>query len=253
MKVSVVTAVFNGAETIADTLDSVAAQTYPDVEHVVVDGGSRDNTLEVVKQHGRRVARLISERDRGVYDGMNKGIRAATGEVIGTLNADDVYADPDVLARVAAAFADPSVEVCYGDLVYVKRDDTSAVVRYWKAGNYERDALRQGWFPPHPTFFVRRALYERGGLFNIDYPLGGDVELMMRLLWKHQAKAVYIPNVQVKMRLGGISNASLRSIIRQNVVIREAARLNGLEMENAFVYYVRKLAGRARQFVVRPR
>ena len=217
-----------------------------------MDGGSKDNTLEVVKQHGRRVARLISERDRGVYDGMNKGVRAATGEVVGTLNSDDLYADNEVLARVAATFSDPSVDVSYGDLVYVRKENTDSVVRYWKAGPYERESLRHGWFPPHPTFFVRRSMYERGGLFNISYPLGGDVELMLRLLWKYEAKAAYIPHVLVRMRLGGISNAGLGAIVRQNMAIRQAAREVGLEMDNALVYYMRKLAGRATQFLVRP-
>jgi glycosyltransferase involved in cell wall biosynthesis len=252
VKISVITAVFNGEATIADNLRSVAAQDWPDVEHIVMDGASRDRTPETVRQQGGPKVRLISEPDRGVYDAMNKGIRQATGEVIGLLNADDVYADEHVLRRVSEAMADPTVDACYGDLLYVRREQPDKVVRYWKAGEFDPERLRAGWFPPHPTFYVRRIVYERCGLFDLQYPLGGDVEFMMRALGKYHVRPTYIPQVMVRMRLGGISNANLANVVRQNMAIRRAAKVNGIPMNNAVSYYTRKLAERMTQFLSRP-
>ncbi|CAB3880994.1 PGL/p-HBAD biosynthesis glycosyltransferase [Achromobacter dolens] len=163
MKISIITVVFNGATTIGDTLDSVNDQTYPDVEHVVIDGGSRDNTLDIVKARGRRVGKLVSERDRGIYDAMNKGLKFATGDVIGFLNADDFYVDPAVLEDVAKVFADERVQACYGDLLYVSQEQQDKIVRYWKSSDFVSGAFGRGWVPPHPTFFVRREVYEKLG------------------------------------------------------------------------------------------
>jgi len=252
VKISIITAVFNGEATIADALRSVASQDWADVEHIVVDGASRDRTCDVVRQQGGPKVRLISEPDRGVYDAMNKGIQQATGDIIGLLNADDSYADEHVLSHVAEVMADPKVDACYGDLVYVRRDESDKVVRYWKAGEYDPRSLRHGWFPPHPTFYVRREVYQRCGLFDLRYPLGGDVEFMMRALGKYHVRPKYIPRVMVRMRLGGISNASFSNILRQNVVIRRSARGNGIPLSNAFWYYTCKLADRMQQFLTRP-
>lgn len=225
--VSVVTVVKNGRRTIAECLASVAGQSAQP-EHVVVDGASTDGTLELLRR-APGVARLSSEPDSGIYEAMNKGIRMATGEVVGTLNADDMYAAPDVLAAVARVFEDPSVEACYGDLEYVDRNDLTRVVRRWKAGPLKKEGFLRGWMPPHPTFFVRRRVYERYGVFRTDLGSAADYELMLRFLYRFGVKAAYIPRVLVRMRTGGASNRSLAARIRANRMDREAWRVNGLK------------------------
>lgn len=248
MRITVVTVCFNAAATIADTLDSVARQAHPEVEHLVIDGASRDATLEVVRAHGQRVARLVSEPDRGIYDAMNKGIQLAQGEVIGFLNADDVYADSGVLSRVAAAFEDPAVDACYADLEYVDPARGGKVVRRWKSSPFAPGAFAKGWCPPHPTFFVRRDVYRRLGGFDLSRPIGTDVVLMLSFLEVHRIRARYVPGVWVKMRVGGESNASVRNVVRQNLVILDAARDLGVPI-NPLRFLVHKLADRFGQIV----
>lgn len=251
LKISIVTAVYNGASTLAETIDSIAAQTHPDIEHIVIDGGSTDGTQAIVEARRSNIARFVSERDKGVYDAMNKGIRMATGEVVATLNSDDIYAGPNVLQAVAERFQDPEVDVCYGDLVYVKRDAPEHVVRYWRSCEFNKDSLTRGWYPPHPTFFARRQMFESLGPFSPDFPIGGDVELMIRFL-SHARKVAYIPQLMSRMRLGGISNSKLSTIYTQNVAVRRALRTNSIDAENLASYSVRKLVSRLSQFVVRP-
>lgn len=197
-------------------------------EHLVIDGGSTDGTAEIVGRFGDAVARFISEPDDGIYDAMNKGIALATGEVVGILNADDLYADDRVLPDVAKVFEDPSVDSCYGDLVYVEPSDTRRVVRTWRAGAFRKDLFYQGWMPPHPTFFVRRAVYDKFGLFNLSLGFAADYELMLRFLLRHGISTVYIPRVLVRMRAGGVSNLSLRNRLRANRMDRKAWKVNGL-------------------------
>jgi glycosyltransferase involved in cell wall biosynthesis len=252
VKISVVTAVYNGAATIEQTLQSVAGQSHPDIEHILVDGASTDGTLEVVHQSGCRIAKVISEPDRGVYEAMNKGVAAASGEIVAILNADDWYSHRNALDDIARCFDSSAVDICYSDIVYVRRDDPTRVVRYWRAGPYDGvRSLARGWYPPHSGFFARRALYERLGPFSPAYPLAGDVELMIRFL-KHATEVRYLPKVVTRMRLGGISNARFSTVYRQNVVIRRALRHNGIEPENLVSYSARKLARRFAQFVTRP-
>ena len=227
MKFSIVTVAMNGAGTIEDAIDSVAAQTYGDVEHVIVDGGSTDGTVEIIKRHNGGIARWVSEPDRGIYDAMNKGITMATGDVIGMLNADDVYADERVLEDIASSFAARGVDSCYGDLVYVDRK-SGRVVRYWRAGECREGLFKKGWHPPHPTFFVRRAVYEKYGLFDQSLTIAADYEIMLRFLVRHRISAVYIPRVIVKMRDGGVSNRSIRNIVLANAECYLAWKRNGL-------------------------
>jgi glycosyltransferase involved in cell wall biosynthesis len=249
-RISVVTVCWNSAATIEDTLRSVAGQTHPDVEHVVIDGASSDRTLEIVKRFPH-VARLVSERDRGIYDAMNKGLALATGEIIGTLNADDFYADNDALAQVAAAFADPSVEIVYGDLCYVGEHDTSRIVRYWRSSDFQPGLFRHGWCPPHPSFFVRRTAYERYGNFDLSYRIASDVDLTMRFLEVHRARARHIPRVLVSMRMGGTTNRSLRNILNQNREIWRSMKKHGLRPGLA-TFLGGKILSRATQFLRRP-
>jgi len=228
MKITVITATYNSAATIRDTLACIASQTHRDVEHIIVDAVSTDNTLEIVKEFPH-VAKTICEKDNGLYDAMNKGVKAATGEVIGILNSDDFYTSNVVLEKVAAAFEDPNVDAVYGDLQYVKHDDVTRVIRTWRAGKYKKKYFHYGWMPPHPTFFVRSNLYRKAGLFNTSLRSAADYELMLRMLVKYDARAHYIPEVLVKMRVGGVSNASLKNRLRANREDREAWRLNGLK------------------------
>ncbi len=225
--ISVITATFNSASTVCDCLESVSAQRSS-VEHIIVDGGSTDDTLERVASFPH-VARIVSEPDRGIYDAMNKGIALATGEVIGILNSDDLYAHPDVLARVAEVFSDSRIDSCYGDLVYVHPADTRRVVRKWKSDSFLGSSFYWGWMPPHPTFFVRRSLYEKFGMFNLSLGSAADYELMLRFLVKHRATSAYIPEILVRMRAGGVSNASINNRVKANRMDRHAWEVNGLK------------------------
>jgi glycosyltransferase len=232
MKISVVTTLRNAVNTIGDCLDSVAAQTHAPREHIVMDGASEDGSLALLQQCADQLAVLVSEPDGGTYFGLNKGIARATGEVVGLLHADDVYADPQVLARVAAAFADPAVQAVYGDLQYVARAEPRRVIRYWRAGPYRPARLRWGWMPPHPTLFLRRSLYERFGVFNTRYRIAADYDLMLRMLTRLEAAGEgavrYLPQVLVRMRLGGVSNRSLRTVARKSWEDYRALRANGV-------------------------
>ena len=226
-KISIITATYNSAASLNDCLVSVRSQKIA-AEHIIVDGASKDATLEIARSYPH-VSRIISEPDNGIYDAMNKGIIASTGEIIGILNSDDFYFDNQVLSRVMDVFSDPAVSACYGDLQYVDPTDTTKVTRTWKSCRFDRKAFYWGWMPPHPTFFVRRSLYEQFGKFNLELGSAADYELMLRFLLRYQIKAVHIPNFLVKMRAGGVSNASLRNRLMANRKDRLAWLVNGLK------------------------
>ena len=228
MRISIITAAYNSAATIADTLRSVAEQTHPDKEHVIVDGLSKDDTLSIVAQFPH-VAQCRSEKDKGIYDAMNKGLTMVTGDVVAILNSDDFYENEYVLSKVAAAFEDPTVQVVYGDLVYIDPGKNNRITRYWKAGTYTASSFHYGWMPPHPAFFVRRQVYEELGNFNASLSCSADYEIILRMLLKHRLKAVYLPETMVRMREGGISNASLKHRWRANREDHKAWQLNGLK------------------------
>lgn len=250
MKISVITVCFNSEATIEDTLRSVAAQTHPDVEHIIVDGNSSDGTMAIVDRYRGGLAKVVSEPDRGAYDAMNKGIALASGDVVGFLNADDVYADSAALESIAAAFGTPGVEACYADLVYVDRQDMSKIIRYWQSKEYRYGLFRAGWMPPHPTFFVRRDVFERLGGFDLQYRLQSDFELTMRFLEVHRIKAAYIPRILVNMRMGGMSNNSYLNILKGNLEAYRACRKNGIPVGIFFI--LRKLCSRLPQFFAKP-
>lgn len=215
MKFSIITVCYNSEQTITDTLKSIASQVNVELEHIVIDGASEDNSLSIVKQFSH-VSKILSESDKGIYDAMNKGIALATGDVLCTLNSDDFYANDDVLAEVAKVFLDPNIDACYGDLVYVKQDNTKQVVRFWKSRNYESCSFKSGWVPAHPTFFARKSIYDRLGSFDLNYKIAADFELLFRFIEQNKIKTKYIPEVLVKMRLGGTTNKNLLNILRQN-------------------------------------
>jgi glycosyltransferase involved in cell wall biosynthesis len=228
MKITIITATYNSASTVRDTLESVSMQRYPSVEHIVVDGSSKDETMDIVKEFPH-VSRVVSEKDNGIYDAMNKGLKLATGDVVGILNSDDFYDSPEIISQVMNAFNDPSIDVVYGDLQYVKQNNVHVITRTWKSGQYKRNHFYYGWMPPHPTFFVRRKIYEEVGFFNTDLRSAADYEMMLRILVKHNMRACYIPQVLVKMRSGGMSNASLKNRLRANREDRKAWTLNELK------------------------
>lgn len=249
--VTVVTVVFNGAGTLEHAIKSVISQDYDNIEYIVVDGGSSDGTLEIINRYSDSIDYWVSARDSGIYDAMNKGIGLASGEVIGFINADDFYSSPAVVGHVAEVFKDANVDACYGDLCYVRQDDVSALVRYWRSSDFMPGSFKRGWCPPHPTFFVRRGIYERLGNFDLGFKLAADVELMMRFLEVHRIRTIRIPEVLVKMRMGGATNRSFANILRQNREILRALRQHGLP-SSLVSLLGSKLISRGRQFVVRP-
>lgn len=226
MKLSLITACYNSSATLPDTLASVQAQRGAVFEYIIVDGASTDGTVGIIETAGDWVSRWVSEADAGIYDALNKGISLASGEVVGFLHADDVFADDLVLTSIASCFEDPAVDACYGDLVYVRRDDPERAVRCWHAGDFQRTRLRWGWMPPHPTFYVRRTLYEQYGGFDNRYRIAADYDCMLRLLLRLDGRVVYLPKVLVRMRLGGASNRSIGNIVRKSVEDYRVMRAN---------------------------
>lgn len=250
MKVSIVTVTFNSAATVADTLRSVATQTHPDIEHIIVDGASTDATLRIVADSGGHVARTISERDRGIYDAMNKGIAAATGELVGFLNSDDVLAHDRVIATIVATMSDPALDACFGDLVYVRQDDLDIVVRYWKSRPYAPGLCRRGWMPAHPTFYARKAVYRSFGDFDLSFRLQSDFEMSLRLFEMHGIRTAYIPETLVRMREGGVSNRNVRNVLKGNLEAARACRKHGFS--GGVLFVAGKLLSRVPQFFARP-
>jgi glycosyltransferase involved in cell wall biosynthesis len=246
MKISVITACYNSAETIADTLKSVTEQSYPDIEYILIDGASTDNTLSIAEQYKNRITRIESGRDGGIYFALNKGLSLATGDIIAFLHADDVYAHKDVLAHVAAEFKRSGADSLYGDLNYVDRNDLSKVIRRWVSGSYSKNLFRKGWMPPHPSFFLRRTCYEKHGNFNTGFKTAADYELMLRMLHVKKVSVTYLPEVLVLMRTGGVSNASFGNRIRANREDRKAWQVNGIKP--ALLTLIRKPLSKLKQF-----
>lgn len=213
--ISIITVCFNSAATIADTLKSLANQKNVNVEHILIDGASTDTTLQIIKRYTGS-AIVVSEPDLGIYDAMNKGIRLATGGVIGILNSDDCYMDNNVLEEVAQVFLDPTVMACYGDLIYVRQDHMGQIVRFWESTTYKPGLFKFGWMPAHPTFFVRTSVYDHLGAFDFKYKIAADFELLFRFIEQNRIKTVYLPKVLIKMRLGGTTNKNIANVVTQN-------------------------------------
>ncbi len=228
MKISIVTATYNSEKTISDTIKSVNLQSYDNVEHIIIDGGSTDNTLGVIQSLPSRVSQVISEQDNGIYDAMNKGIKLATGDVIGILNSDDFYKSNDILEIVAREFMDNNIDCLYADLEYVSAENPMKVVRYWKSKSYKNGMFQKGWHPAHPTFFIKRECYKKYGSFNLDFRIAADYEIMLRFLEKYKLKSSYINKTFVCMRVGGESNRNILNIIKANIESYNAWKVNGL-------------------------
>jgi len=230
MKISIITVCFNSAATINDTLRSVADQTHADIEHIVVDGASADQTLALVRANASDKLKLISEPDQGIYDAMNKGIAAASGEFVGFLNGDDMFAQASSVSDLVAAVRLADADAVYADLVYVRAGDTNAVVRFWRSGKFSASRLRFGWMPPHPTFYVRRELLQQVGGFDASMRIAADYDLMLRVLSRPGIRVAYVRNVLVKMRLGGASNQTLKGIFhksREDLRALKSSRVGG--------------------------
>lgn len=249
LKMSIVTVCLNGVGTIGDTLASVNSQTHADIEHLVIDGGSTDGTQQLVQRQARRLAYFVSERDRGIYDAMNKGLAAATGDIVGFLNADDVFATAESAAHIAAAF-ESGVDVCYGDVVYVAAAKPERVIRYWRAGRYTRGLCATGWAPPHPTLYVRREAMLKHGGFDTTMRIAADFEFALRLLDVVGLSVRYVPEVLVRMRAGGASNRSFKAVLRGQRELAAALRSHGLP--SGWLWSARRLASRIPQMLRRP-
>lgn len=248
---SIITVSLNSAVTIRDAIESVLAQDYQDIEYIVVDGASQDDTMKIVREYRRRIAKSISAPDNNIYDAMNAGIGLASGDVIGFINSDDFYASCKAISTVAAVFERTGVDAVYGDLCYVGRNDVSRVVRYWRSAPFIPGSFARGWCPPHPTFFVRRSVYQRLGGFDPEFPVAGDIELMMRFLEVHRISSEHLPVVLVKMRMGGQTNQSIRNVVQQNRRWMAALRKHGLE-DSWPRFLAHKAWSRAGQFITRP-
>lgn len=247
MKLSLITSALNSKSFIESSLLSVTSQTYPDIEHIIIDGGSIDGTLEIIarfqsdssrgldssslpsalRSEPARVTRVVSEPDNGIYDALNKGIIMATGDVIGFLHADDLYADKTVIEKVVKVMSQNNCDSCYGDLLYIDKNDTNKTIRYWKSSPFDSALLKKGWMPPHPTFFVKRAVYEKFGVFDTSFKIAADYELMMRFLGRYGISTCYIPGVLIKMRIGGASNRSI-----SNILLKSSEDLRIMRMHN---------------------
>jgi glycosyltransferase len=249
VKISVITVTYNSASTIVDTLKSVVSQTHADIEHLIIDGGSKDDTLALIAAQGTR-ARVVSEPDRGIYDAMNKGLRMATGDIVGFLNSDDVYASPEVLASIAHAAEQRRADAVFGDLVYINPSRPKPLVRYWRAGKFTMRGLKLGWMPPHPTLYVRRRIMQEVGPFDADLRVAADYEFILRLLKRPGLRIAYVPRVLVHMRVGGASNKSVPAMLtksREDLGALRRHRVGGIA--TLIFKNLRKLP----QFVRRPR
>jgi len=230
MKISIITITYNSAATVEDTIKSVVMQDYPNVEYLIIDGKSKDATLQIVEKYKDKISKIVSEKDKGLYDALNKGIKHASGDIIGMLHSDDLYSNPQVISKIVKTFQDnPEAEGVYADLVFVNRNDTDKVMRTWESGTYQEGDFLKGWMPPHPTFFVKKAAYEKHGGFNTELKLSADYELMLRLIHKNQIKLAYLNEVIVKMRMGGVSNVSFFVKLKANLEDKMAWKINGIK------------------------
>lgn len=252
MKISIITATYNSAQTLSDTIESVLNQTYQNIEYIIVDGVSSDNTLDIArsyqKEFGGRM-RIVSEPDKGIYDALNKGIALATGDVIGFIHADDLLAKSVIVDDIANAFGEINCKILYGDLHYVNHENTK-VIRNWKSGLYSKRQLKLGWMPPHPTLYVRRDLYQKIGTFNTQYRISADYDFMLRALnYIDEKDVVYLPKVMVNMRVGGVSNSGFA-----NIRLKMKEDLRALKDNNykiGLVVLMLKNLSKIRQFILK--
>ena len=248
MKVSIITATLNNRDTIEDCLNSIYNQSYKDIEHIIIDGGSSDGTLEFLSNY-KNSSIIVSEPDDGIYYALNKGLILASGDIIGFLHADDIYADKTVIDKIVSNFERHNVESCYGDLIYVSKKNTEKTVRYWKSCTYKKGLFQKGWMPPHPAFFVKKSVYDQYGCFDTNFRIAADYEIMVRFLERNGVSTFYINKVLVKMRTGGTSNRSLRNILLKSKEDYRARKKNNVS--NALSAVLLKNLSKIPQFLGR--
>lgn len=234
LKVSIITVCYNSQSTIRNTILSVLEQTYDTIEYIIIDGASEDSTVAIINSYENEFngrMKWISEKDNGIYDAMNKGIYLASGDLIGILNSDDVFFNNMVVEKIVREFDINNYEGVYGDLIYIEKIKMNEKVkRQWKAGEFERGSFVKGWHPPHPTLFLRKDVYKKYGIFNTDYKIAADIDFMFRIFEKGLIKTKYIPEIIIKMQIGGRSNKNLISIIRNNIECYRSLRANGISI-----------------------
>jgi glycosyltransferase involved in cell wall biosynthesis len=236
LKISLITVTYNSAKTLQDAISSVAKQVHPDIEYIIVDGDSKDGTVDIIKENESTITKWVSEQDKGMYDAMNKGIKMATGDVVGILNSDDFFFDPNVLSKIAAAFNSYSTDAIIGDIVFVDDKDPEKIIRRYSAKKWKPSKFAWGYMPPHPSFFVRKNFFEKLGYYKIDYKIAADYELLIRFLLKGSLRWKYLTIVTTKMRMGGLSTQGLQSLITLNKEIARGCRENQVYTNLAMIY-----------------
>ena len=229
MKVSIITVCFNSALTLRDTIDSVLSQDHKDIEYIIIDGGSTDGTTAIIQEYGLAITKWVSEPDRGIYDAMNKGIGMASGDVIGFLNSDDMYMNQSSISQLIHKMNEEHADCVFADLIYVDSKKINRVLRYYNSGHFKPSRFQFGWMPAHPTFLAKKTIYDRVGIFSLQYKIAADYELLIRILWKDRAKYAYLPKPVVKMRAGGISTAGLSHSLLLNQENVMACRAHGIK------------------------
>jgi len=247
MKISIITATFNSASSIAECIYSVNNQCFKNIEHIIIDGSSTDSTHEIIKNTPSRITKIVSEPDKGIYDAMNKGIALASGDIIGILNSDDFLASDDILELIAQTFEKEKCDAVFGNLDFVAADNSEKVIRRWKSSPFEKDSFAIGWHIPHPTLYVRREIYEKFGMFDISLNVSADFEIMLRFIERYQIKTHYLDRVIVKMRYGGERTGSIKKIIEGNRNIMKAFKKNGLKVSP--FYPIIRLIPKLKQFI----
>ncbi|MET0573660.1 MAG: glycosyltransferase family 2 protein [Pedobacter agri] len=247
MRISIITVVYNAEQYIEDCIESIICQTHQDIEYIIIDGGSTDGTLQVVRKYNQYITHLVSEKDNGLYDAINKGIKLATGDVVGTLNADDVLVSKNIIAAVAAVFSrDSGLEAVYGDLNYVSANNANKVIRSWKSRQADANDIANGWMPAHPTLYIKKELFEKYGYYALDFDTAADYDLILRYFYINKLKAQYIPVLMVNMRLGGVSNRNIFSLWKAMKFDYKALKRN--RVPNALLILLRKKLSKLNQF-----
>ena len=247
IKISIITVCYNSAATIEDTIKSVQCQTHKNIEYIVVDGGSKDTTLDIVNKYKEIVSKSVSESDKGLYDAMNKGVNIATGEVIGFVHSDDILADNQIVSTLANLFEKENLDGVYGDLQYVDKNNIGKIIRYWKSTNFNSSLLKKGWMPAHPTLFLKRGVYKKHGDFDLSFKIAADYDFMLRVLKDQSLKFSYLPEVITKMRVGGASNRSLKNIFKKTKEDYRAICLNNV---GGFITLILKNTSKVKQFFI---
>lgn len=247
MKISIITATYNSSANIESALESISGQDFSNIELLIIDGCSKDDTLSKIRRSFKGKVKIISEIDKGIYDALNKGVKLASGDIIGFVHSDDFLADSNVLSEITKAFKENDIDGVYGNLTYVDKEDTSKVIRYWKSQPFKPQLLNNGWMPAHPTLFLKKEVYEKHGLFNLDYKIAADYDMMLRIFSDSSLKFKYLPKVITKMRVGGASNRSLKNIFRKSKEDLKALKRN--KINKPYLALANKNFSKINQFI----